>query len=727
MTHKHIEFLSITHLRGPNMWTWNPVLEALVDIGELEDFPSNKIPGFYERLTAWLPTLIEHRCSYDERGGFLRRLKEGTWPGHIMEHVVLEIQGLAGMPGGFGRAREISKRGVYKVVVTCWQKEVTTRALYGGRDLVMAAIEDRPFDVKALVDELREMADDLCLGPSTNSIVVGAAGRSIPSIRLTEGNLVQLGYGARQRRIWTAETDRTSAIAEGISRDKDLTKRLLASCGVPVPEGRIVDDAADAWEAAQDVGVPVVVKPCDANHGRGVCIDLSTPEEIATAFGIAQAEGSGVMVERFIRGSEHRVLVVGGRMVAAARGDAAVVTGDGRSTVLELIDTQLNTDPMRGFEEEFPLNPVRLDATARLELSRQGLTGDSIPEAGRSVMVQRNGNVALDVTDMVHPDVAETAALAARIVGLDIAGIDIVALDIRRPLGEQGGAIVEVNAGPGLAMHVKPANGPARPVGRAIADHLFPADDDGRIPIVGISGTHGRTQACRLVAHLLHLGGSRVGLACSEGLYMDRRRIFGGDRTDFDSARRLLMNRMIDAAVIENVPRLMTTEGVSYDRGAVGVVLRMDPTMLMPDLYIDDDDLLFKVVRTQVDVVLPSGAAVLNAADPKVAEMAELCEGDVIFFALDELAQPLAAHLADGRRAVLIRHGRIMLVTGQDAQELCELSQVPMACADSGGIEVIENLLACVGAAWALGLPKEIIRTGIETFDPLDPTGVGAL
>ena len=428
MKKRDIDILRVLHLRGPNIWTYRPVLEAWVDIGALEDEPSNTIPGFYERLSSWLPSLVEHRCSYGERGGFLRRLREGTWPAHILEHVTLELQNLAGMPGGFGKARETSTRGVYKVVVRAWHDKVTRDALTAGRDLVMAAIEDRPFDVTATIELLRDGVDAYCLGPSTACIVDAADDLDIPAIRLSEGNLVQLGYGARQHRIWTAEeTDRTSAIAESISRDKDLTKRLLGSCGVPVPEGRLVESAEDAWKAAEEIGLPVVVKPTDGNHGRGVFTDLTDRGEIEAAYRVAREEGSGVIVERFVLGLEHRLLVVGGRLAAAAKGELASVVADGRSTIRDLVRSQLNSDPRRGDTEDFPLNPVRMNSTVRADLARQGFTPESVPPAGSTVLIQRNGNVAFDVTDRVHPDVAETAALAARVVGLDIAGIDLVA------------------------------------------------------------------------------------------------------------------------------------------------------------------------------------------------------------------------------------------------------------------------------------------------------------
>jgi cyanophycin synthetase len=719
MKKKDIEIFDVMSLRGPNMWTYRPVLEAWVDIGELEDFPSNTIPGFYERLSTWLPTLVEHRCSIGERGGFLQRLKEGTWPGHILEHVTLELQNLAGMPGGFGKARETPVRGVYKVIVRAWHEQVTRAALFAARDLVMAAIEDRPFDVPAAVDNLRRLVDEHCLGPSTACIADAADDRDIPSIRLSDGNLVQLGYGARQRRIWTAETDRTSAIGESISRDKDLTKSLLESCGVPVPEGRMVESPEDAWEAAEDIGVPVVVKPYDGNHGRGVFTNLVTREEVATAYAVAIEEGNGVIVERFIPGNEHRLLVVGGRMVAAAMGETASVVGDGKSTIEELIELQINSDPRRGTTEDHPLNRVRLDSAARLELKRQNMDGTSVPPEGRTVLIQRTGNVAFDVTDRVHPSVAAHAALAARVVGLDIAGVDLVAEDISRPLAEQRGAIVEVNAGPGLLMHLKPAEGTPRPVGRAIVDHLFPEADDtnpGRIPVVGITGTNGKTVVAKLIARLLQLSGKHTGLACSDGLFLDRRLVQGGDRANWDAGHRILMNRAVEAAVFENDSGAILSEGLVYDRCQVGVVTNFDAPDHMGDYYVEDEDRMFNVLRTQVDVVLKNGAAVLNARDERVVEMAELSDGDVIFFGLSAELPAIVAHRANGKRAVFVRDGKVVLATGHSETPLTDVAAIPVTYAGRVAFQV-ENVLAAVATGWALGISNDLIRAGIVTFD----------
>ena len=706
-----IEFLGFTILRGPNMWSYQPAVEALVDIGDLEDYPSDRLPGLPDRLEAWLPGLVEHRCSYGERGGFLRRLREGTWPGHILEHVTLELMSQAGMPDGFGRARETSRRSLYKVVVTMWHEAVTLRALHLARDLLMAAIENRPFDAGQAIAELTEAADEHLLGPSTAAIVAAAEARKIPFVRLNAGNLVQLGYGARQRRIWTAETEATSAIAEGISRDKPLTKRLLAACGVPVPEGRRVDDAADAWAAAEDIGGPVAVKPVDGNHGRGVFVNLSTREQVEAAFAVAAQEGSAVLVERFIPGNEHRLLVVGGRMVAAAFGEAISVTGDGEHTVAELVELQVNSDPRRGDTEAAPLNFIRIDSGAVLELQQQGLSAEAVPAAGREVVIQRMGNVSIDITDRVHPKVAAAAALAARIVGLDIAGVDLVTRDIGRPLAETGGAIVEVNAGPGLLMHLRPSAGQPRPVGPAIVDQLFPGDDAGRIPIVGVSGTGANAPIARLVAHLLQFGGRRTGLATRDGLWLDRRQVRSGDCTAWTCTNQVLTNRTVETAVFEHDMRRLATEGIAYDRCQVGIVTGLDPALRFPDLWLDDADLMFRVLRTQVDIVLAGGAAVLDAHDDAVADMGRLCDGDVILYGHDASRPALADHLARGGRAVLLRDGGVALAIGSG--DLTTLS-LPEADRDT----VARFWLPAIAAAWAMDLPLETIETGIAAFEP---------
>lgn len=703
-------------LRGPSIWAYRPLLEVWVDIGELEDYPSNLLPGFSDRLVAWLPSLIEHRCSVGERGGFLQRLRDGTWPAHILEHVALELQGLAGFPGGLGRARETSVRGVYKVVVRAWYEPLTREAVLAARDLVMAAIEDRPYDVGQTVEKLRGIAADLRLGPSTEAIVNAADDREIPTIRLSdEHNLVQLGYGAAQRRIWTAETDSTSAIAEGIAANKDLTRQLLSRCGVPVPEGEEVDSVEQAWEVALDLGLPVVVKPTDGNHGRGVFTNLTTRDELETAYSVAIDEGSGVVVERFIPGDEHRLLVVGNRMIAAARGEAVSVVGDGLHTIDALIDLQINSDPRRGSDEGQPLNVVRLDSAARLEIGRQGYTAQSVPVQGKRILIQRNGNVSIDVTEQVHPSTREAVVLAAQAVGLDIAGIDLVATDIAVPLADQGGAIVEVNAGPGLLMHLKPSAGTAQPVGEAIVDHLFPHNASGQIPLVGITGSAGKTTVARILTHLLRLQGQSVGLACTDGLVFDRRLVDDADCANWTSARRILMNPAVQVAVLENGARTILTEGLAYERCRVGVVMGIDPAETLPDLYIEGADQLFKVYRTQIDVVQAQGAAVLNADDAAVTEMASLCDGSVVLFGQAAGSDAIALHRASGGRAVVARDGWILMLEGAEQSVLTELTMVPVSEAGASSV-YIQSVLAAVAAAWSLGVPVDVLRTGIHTY-----------
>jgi cyanophycin synthetase len=718
-----IQLLRINYLRGPNIWTYRPVLEVWLDLGILENHPSNTLPGFNERLTTWLPALIEHHCGVGERGGFLQRLQEGTWCGHVLEHIVIELLNLAGMPTGFGQTRSTSVRGVYRMVFRARDEQVARVALAQGHRLIMAAINDEPFDVQAAVARVRTEVDDQYLGPSTACIVTAATDRGIPHIRLNDGNLVQLGYGASQRRIWTAETEFTSAIAEGIASDKDLTKSLLKACGVPIPEGQIVNSPEEAWEAAQDIGLPVVVKPSDGNHGRGVTLDLRKQADIEAAYHVAYPEGSDVMVERFILGDEHRLLVVGGKVVAAARGEVVSITGNGRSTVQELVDSQLNSDPRRGYEEEYPLEIINLatDAKVQLELKRQDVDANTVVEAGRQIVVQRNGNVAVDCTDDVHPEVAYIAALAAKVVGLDIAGIDLVAQDISKPLHVQGGAIVEVNAGPGLLMHLKPAVGAPRPVGQAIAEHLFPSeehgDNAGRIPVVGVAGTRNTTNIARVVAWLLHLGGHHTGVACREGLFLDRRLVDNTDSAHWEAAHRLLMNQMVQAAVIENDARTILRDGLAYDRCQVGVVTDMDGLAELAEFDVHEQDQMTKVLRTQVDVVLPSGAAVLNASEAQVAALAPLCDGAVVLYSQDASLPAIVEHRAkDQGKAVVVRNGQVVLATGNAEHALGLLSELTFG--RNAVVPDTDALLATIAAAWALDIAPDLIGAGIKTFEP---------
>lgn len=715
MKRKDIELLHVSYLRGPNVWTYRPVIEAWVDIGALEDFPSNTIPGFAERLAVWLPGLAEHRCGIGAPGGFLLRLQEGTWPAHIMEHVAIELQNLAGIQAGFGKARQTSQPGIYKIAVRARNELVGRAAITAARDLVMAAIEDRPFDVDSTITVLREMVARYHIDPGTAAVVDAASERGIPWIRLNEGNLVQLGYGVHQRRIWTAQTDKSSAIADGIARDKDLAGVLLATCGVPVVKGRIVASSEEAWEEAENIGLPVVVKPNDGDLLRGPSLSLDRREDIETAFHLANAEGTGVIVERLIPGAEHRLLVVGGNLVAATRGEQLWVVGDGSSTVRQLIDRKLS-----GARRRDPLETVDLksDGGALFALKRLGMDGSSVPGAGQRILIERSGNTCIDCTDKVHPDVAATAALAARIVGLDIAGIDLVAEDISRPLQEQDGAIVKVSAAPDLLRHLKPVNGLSRPVNRAIVEHLLPPETSanaGRIPVVGVAGSRGTTAIGRLVGWLLHLAGMRVGLACADGFYLGSRRLENGNCATWEAGQRLLINRSVEAAVLENGAEQILREGLAYDRCQVGVVTDTECVATLRAFYVNDDEQVFNVLRTQVDVVLPNGVAVLNAADPRVLAMAALCDGEVILYAATETSDAIGAHRANGGRAVYVRDGELIMALGGNEESLVRLAGL-LCLTGTKHTLAIETVLASVGAAWALGLTKSLIIAGISTF-----------
>ncbi len=724
-TFQDIQLLRINYLRGPSIWTYRPILEVWLDLQELEDHPSHLLPGFNQRLTAWLPDLVEHHCGVGERGGFLQRLQDGTWCGHVLEHVIIELLNLAGMPTAFGQTRETSRRGIYRMVFRCPEEAVARAALAHGHRLIMAAINDRPFDLKAAVQDIKAVIDERYLGPSTGCIVDAASERRIPHIRLNDGNLVQLGYGAAQRRIWTAESDQTSAIAEGIAQDKDFTKRLLASCGVPVPQGQVVESADEAWEVAQDIGLPVTVKPSDGNHARGVTLELTREADIKAAFALAEPEGSEVIVERFIEGVEHRLLVVGGKVVAACKGETVSVTGNGKATLGELVELE-NQDPRRGVEQEYPLSPIDVQAPAvQLELHRQDVSAGSVVEAGRSVLLQRNGNMAIDCTDEVHPDVAYHAQLAARIVGLDIAGMDMILKDISQPMAAQGGAILEVNAGPGLLMHLKPTSGAPRPVGMAIVDHLFPQGagaHPGRIPIVGIAGTRANAFIARLAGWLLQLSGRLTGVASSEGMFLANRRTQGGSAAHWAGAHRLLTNRLAEAAVIQTTARSILDEGLAYDRCQVGVVTDMDGFEQLADHDIQEAAQMRRVLRTQIDVVLEGGAGVLNADEEQVAELAGLCDGEVLLYSLHEGNPLLAAHRAASRskgaggegRAVFARAGQIILASGASERVLGTLQALSLA---GGQQPDTAALLAAIACAWAMDIAPELIAAGIKTFE----------
>jgi len=713
-----LEICEINLLRGPNVWANYPVLEAWVDLGNLNDASSDEQPGFNERLKAWLPGLIEHRCSVGERTGFFQRLERGTYPAHVLEHVTLELQTLAGHHLGFGKARATPVEGIYKVVVRYLDEALVVACLRGARELLLAAYRGESFDVATEVTRLRAIAVRNALGPSTMAIVHAARDRGIPWRRIREDiSLVQLGHGALQRRVWTAETDRSGAISEYIAQDKDLTRMLLRQAGVPVPLGRKADDPDDAWAAAQSIATPVVVKPLDANHGRGVFIDLVTETQVRNSFGYALEEGGGVVVEKFVPGTDHRLLVVGSKMIAASKGYPAIVVGDGSHTIRRLVTALLRTSVQTGRPDECPwskIDDAEWETSVLLDLEDQGYSLDSVPRDGERVMVARFSNWCIDVTDEVHPSIRAHAVTAASVAGLDICGVDVVCRDIGKPLEAQEGAIVELNAGPNLLMFLQPAMGVVRPVGEAIIDMLFPAGHDGRIPTIGVTGTRGKTSTIRLLTRLMQLEDACVSVSSSDGIRIGQRVSAASDGDRLAGAQGVLLHPWTQIAICEAGAEHILSDGLGFDRVSVGVVLNVGTTHL-GHAHVETLEQMGSVKRCIVDVVLPTGTAVLNADDALVAAMANKCKGKVMYFTCDPANPIAAAQRAAGGRVVELRDGTIYLTEGTGQRALCALAAVVMP---AGGERHAEVVLAAVAAAWAHGLPEALIAEELVRAQP---------
>ncbi|RZJ09187.1 MAG: cyanophycin synthetase, partial [Acidovorax sp.] len=613
-------------LRGPNLWSRHMAIEAIVTCTEAER-AVGQIAGFEARLRALFPGI---GALHSESGGPDISLA------HVMQTAALALQAQAGCPVTFARTTATTDAGVYQVVVEYSEEAVGRKAFEYAEQLINAAQGTGSFDAEAVIAELRELDEDERLGPSTGSIVAAAVARNIPYRRLTRGSLVQFGWGSKQRRIQAAEVDSTSAVAESIGQDKDLTKRLLHAAGVPVPLGKPVQTLEEAWEVAQKVGLPVVVKPQDGNQGKGVTVNITDRAQLDEAFRTA-AEYGTVMVERFLPGHDFRLLVVGDQLVAAARREPPQVLGDGQRTVRELVDI-VNQDPRRGEGHATSLTKIRLDDIAVARLTLQGLTPDSVPDKGQRVILRNNANLstggtATDVTDDVHPEVAARAIAAAQMVGLHICGVDMVAETVLRPLEEQGGGFVEVNAAPGLRMHLAPSYGKPRNVGQAMVDKLYAHGDDGRIPTVAVTGTNGKTTTARLIAHLFNAQGLRVGMTNTDGVYVNGRQIDSGDCSGPKSARNVLLHPEVDAAVFETARGGILREGLGFDRCQVAVVTNIGAGDHLGLNYITTVEDLAVLKRVIVQNVATTGYGVLNAADPIVAAMAPSCPGKIIFFA----------------------------------------------------------------------------------------------
>jgi cyanophycin synthetase len=699
----------IRALRGPNLWSRNTAIEAVVHCNDAECAVCG-LPGFEARLRARFPNIGPMR---------LIGHKGEISVAHALAFATLGLQAQAGCPVTFTRVTQTVERCIFQVAVEYSEEPVGRLALTLAEQLCRAAIEDTPFDLVDALARLRELDEDVRLGPSTGSIVHAAAARGVPWRRLTEGSLVQFGWGSRQRRIQAAEIDRTGAIAEAIAQDKTLTKRLLDAAGVPVPQGRPVADAGDAWAAMQEIGAAVVVKPQDGNQGKGVTVNVTTREHLAAAFATAAEYGSTVVVERFLPGHDFRLLVVGRKLVAAARRDPPHVIGDGAHTVRQLVE-QVNSDPRRGEGHATSLTKIRFDDVALGRLALQGFSAESVPPQGTRVVLRNNANLstggtATDVTDDVCSEVAARAVAAAQMIGLDIAGVDVVCETMQEPLEEQGGAVVEVNAAPGLRMHLAPSFGKGRAVGEAVIADMFPDGEDGRIPVVAVTGTNGKTTTVRLISRILSYSGLCTGMTCTDGIYVGERRVDTGDCAGPKSARNVLMHPDVEAAVFETARGGLLREGLAFDRCKVAVVTNIGEGDHLGLNYIATVEDLAVLKRVVVQNVAPDGMAVLNAADPIVAKMAENCPGAVAFFAADRHHPVMATHNARGKRVVYIDGNSIVAAERGAVVQRIPLEDVPLTHKGTIGFQV-ENAMASVAAAWALGLDWNVIRAGLNSF-----------
>jgi cyanophycin synthetase len=719
-----MRILKTQTLRGPNYWSirYHKLIVLRLDLEDLAECPSNQITGFYEGLVESLPSLIEHYCSPGHRGGFLSRVQDGTMMGHIIEHVALELQTLAGMSVGFGRTRETSEPGVYQVV---FQYENEQAGRYAGRAafrLCQSIIEKGYYPKEELEQDLRDLNDfreKAALGPSTEAIVKEANAQGIPWIELDSRAMIQLGYGMYQKRIQATLSSLTGILAVELASDKESTKRILRNAGIPVPKGEVIYYLDELEAAIEDVGgYPIVIKPLDGNHGRGITIDIANWEQAEVAYDAAKEVSKGIIVERYYKGRDHRVLVINGRVIAVAERVPAHVVGNGHATIQELID-ETNRDPRRGEGHDNVLTRIEVDRTSWELLDRQGYNLDTVLEPGeicylRATANLSTGGIAIDRTDDIHPRNVWLAERVAKIIGLDIAGIDIVTSDISRPLHEVDGVVVEVNAAPGLRMHLSPSEGIPRNVAEPIVKMLFPPGTPSRVPIVSITGTNGKTTTTRLIAHIFRHTQKIVGYTTTDGIYIDDDLVEAGDTTGPQSAQVILQDPTVEVAVLETARGGILRSGLGFSQCDVGIVLNVAADHLgIGDINtVEELAYLKSIVVESVDV---NGYAILNADDALVSEMSKRVKAQVAYFSMHPGNERVRSHLAEGGIAAVYENGYLSILKGHWTYRIEQADLVPLTMAGKAPFMIANALAACL-AAYVQGVKIDDVRDALKTF-----------
>ncbi len=709
-------------MRGPNYWSIrrHKLIVMVLDLEDLEQKPTNKIEGFSERLKELFPGMFEHRCSVGEPGGFFQRVERGTWMGHVIEHIALEIQSLAGMEVGFGRTRTYGEEGVYFVVFDYIEEKVGKYAAKAAFRIAQAIIDGEKYNLEEDIQEMREIRQDEGLGPSTASIIAEAEARNIPWMRLNRYSLCQLGYGANQKRIQATVTSQTSSIGVELACDKDDTKHLLEQAEVPIPNGDIIRTERGLKEVIEDIGYPIVIKPVNGNHGRGITTNINSLDEALIAFASAKEISRLVIVEKYVVGEDFRILVINNKMVAAAKRSPAHVIGDGKSTIKELID-KVNEDPRRGFGHEKVLTKIDINNLTLEILKENDLTPESIIKSGEYVKLKNTANLstggtAEDVTDLVHPSNVFMAERISKIIDLDICGIDIMAETLTKPIENTGGVVLEVNAGPGFRMHLQPSSGLPRNVASSVVDMLFPPGDDSRIPIIAVTGTNGKTTTTRLIAHIAKMKGKKVGYTTTDGVYIQNRLLMKGDCTGPASAEFVLKDPTVNYAVLESARGGLLRAGLGFKKCDIGVVTNVAGDHLgLKGIHTIEQ--LARVKGVIPETVKPDGYAVLNADDDLVFDMANKVECNLALFSMDENNPRIKRHFKRGGVSAIYENGYITICQGEWKMRVSKAANVPLTMGGKASF-MIQNVLAAVLATYLDGFKIEDIKVAIESFIP---------